>query len=33
VDYAFEVVGLPPILRQACDALAKRGMAVVVVTF
>ncbi len=30
VDYAFEVVGLPRTIRQAYDALAKCGMAVVV---
>jgi NDMA-dependent alcohol dehydrogenase len=30
VDYAFEVIGLPQTMRQAFDALAKRGMAVVV---
>lgn len=30
VDYAFEVVGLPAVMRQAFDCLAKRGMAVVV---
>jgi S-(hydroxymethyl)glutathione dehydrogenase / alcohol dehydrogenase len=30
VDYAFEVVGLPEIIRQAYDSLCKRGMAVAV---
>jgi S-(hydroxymethyl)glutathione dehydrogenase / alcohol dehydrogenase len=30
VDYAFEVVGLPAVMRQAFDCLAKRGVAVVV---
>ncbi len=30
VDYAFEVVGSPKILRQAFDCLAKRGVAVAV---
>ncbi len=30
VDYAFEVVGTPKTVRQAYDALAKRGMAVAV---
>ena len=30
VDYAFEVVGLPALMRQAYESLAKRGMAVVV---
>lgn len=30
VNYAFEVIGLPAAMRQAYDALAKRGMAVVV---
>lgn len=30
VDYAFEVVGLPAVMRQAFDSLAKRGMAVIV---
>jgi NDMA-dependent alcohol dehydrogenase len=30
VDYAFEVVGLPAVMRQAFDCLAKRGLAVVV---
>ncbi|HET7877100.1 MAG TPA: Zn-dependent alcohol dehydrogenase [Methylomirabilota bacterium] len=29
VDYAFEVVGQPAIMRQAYDSLAKRGVAVV----
>jgi S-(hydroxymethyl)glutathione dehydrogenase/alcohol dehydrogenase len=30
VDYAFEVVGIPAVMRQAYDSLAKRGMAVIV---
>jgi S-(hydroxymethyl)glutathione dehydrogenase/alcohol dehydrogenase len=30
VDYAFEVIGLPAVMRQAFDCLAKRGTAVVV---
>lgn len=30
VDYAFEVIGFPTTMRQAYDALAKRGMAVIV---
>lgn len=30
VNYAFEVIGLPATMRQAYDALAKRGIAVVV---
>jgi NDMA-dependent alcohol dehydrogenase len=29
VDYAFEVVGQPAVMRQAYDCLAKRGMAVI----
>jgi NDMA-dependent alcohol dehydrogenase len=30
VDYAFEVIGVPAVMRQAFDCLAKRGVAVVV---
>ena len=30
VDYAFEAIGVPRVMRQAFDVLAKRGMAVVI---
>lgn len=30
VDYAFEAIGLPKVMRQAYDSLAKRGVAVVI---
>lgn len=30
VDYAFEVIGLPAVMRQAYDSTAKRGMTVIV---
>ncbi|HYM90410.1 MAG TPA: Zn-dependent alcohol dehydrogenase, partial [bacterium] len=30
VDYAFEAIGVPAVMRQAYDTLAKRGMAVVI---
>lgn len=30
VDYAFEAIGVPKVMRQAYDTLAKRGMAVVI---
>ena len=30
VDYAFEAIGAPKVMRQAYDTLAKRGMAVVI---